>query len=62
MTKRSRDAISEVLVPPGSSDHDGADEEELNGDGIKKPRTFMATLACDACRLKKVRCNEDRPK
>ncbi|KAB8073543.1 hypothetical protein BDV29DRAFT_135827 [Aspergillus leporis] len=28
----------------------------------KKPRNFIATVACETCRLKKTRCDESRPK
>ncbi|OOF92660.1 hypothetical protein ASPCADRAFT_174362 [Aspergillus carbonarius ITEM 5010] len=28
----------------------------------KKPRNFIATVACENCRLKKTRCDESRPK
>ncbi|KAJ6107419.1 hypothetical protein N7523_008742 [Penicillium sp. IBT 18751x] len=30
--------------------------------GAKKPRNFIATVACETCRLKKTRCDESRPR
>lgn len=64
MSKRSHDAISEHPQPLEAGEHNGAGDEVLNGEGSahKKPRTFMATLACDNCRSRKSRCDEDRPK
>ncbi|KAJ5731695.1 transcriptional regulator family: Fungal Specific TF [Penicillium malachiteum] len=55
----------------GLSDHNGLpiqdllspDEQEAAATGnSKKPRNFIATVACETCRLKKTRCDESRPK
>ncbi|KAJ5622638.1 transcriptional regulator family: Fungal Specific TF [Penicillium herquei] len=55
----------------GLSDHNGLpiqdllspDEQEAAATGnAKKPRNFIATVACETCRLKKTRCDESRPK
>ncbi|KAL4820472.1 hypothetical protein BDW67DRAFT_95579 [Aspergillus spinulosporus] len=35
---------------------------EQHSTGSKKPRNFIATVACETCRLKKTRCDESRPK
>jgi len=68
MTKRSRDsnigssrpALSERQLP---NDADGTgSQEDPDGSVLKKQRSFMATLACDACRNRKSRCDEDRPR
>ncbi|KAF2655174.1 hypothetical protein K491DRAFT_437455 [Lophiostoma macrostomum CBS 122681] len=65
MSKRGR-GISSPLDPdlPGATPaRDGDDSGGLeDGPDSKKPRTFMATLACDNCRSRKSRCDEDRPK
>ncbi|KAL4874760.1 hypothetical protein BJY04DRAFT_203139 [Aspergillus karnatakaensis] len=36
--------------------------EQQSSSGSKKPRNFIATVACETCRLKKTRCDESRPK
>ncbi|KAL4911033.1 hypothetical protein BDW74DRAFT_142303 [Aspergillus multicolor] len=36
--------------------------EQQSSGGSKKPRNFIATVACETCRLKKTRCDESRPK
>ncbi|KAH8702506.1 putative C6 finger domain protein [Talaromyces proteolyticus] len=38
------------------------EEPEPQGQGSKKPRNFIAAVACENCRLKKTRCDESRPK
>ncbi|KAF2812313.1 uncharacterized protein BDZ99DRAFT_558199 [Mytilinidion resinicola] len=49
--------------PQGDSNQGkAASEDGQDGGDFKRPRTFMATLACDTCRIKKTRCDEDRPK
>ncbi|KAI9040224.1 putative C6 finger domain protein [Aspergillus affinis] len=45
--------INDLLSP----DHD-----QQSGSSSKKPRNFIATVACETCRLKKTRCDESRPK
>ncbi|KAL4894110.1 hypothetical protein BDV59DRAFT_21924 [Aspergillus ambiguus] len=35
---------------------------QLTSGPSKKPRNFIATVACETCRLKKTRCDESRPK
>ncbi|PYH97498.1 C6 finger domain protein [Aspergillus ellipticus CBS 707.79] len=44
--------------------HDLSPDPEQNhaSGGAKKPRNFIATVACENCRLKKTRCDESRPK
>ncbi|KAL4787309.1 hypothetical protein BJX76DRAFT_19848 [Aspergillus varians] len=37
-------------------------EHQSSSAGSKKPRNFIATVACETCRLKKTRCDESRPK
>ncbi|CEN61930.1 putative C6 finger domain protein [Aspergillus pseudodeflectus] len=36
--------------------------EQQSSGSSKKPRNFIATVACETCRLKKTRCDESRPK
>ncbi|KAL5334486.1 hypothetical protein BJX70DRAFT_378197 [Aspergillus crustosus] len=36
--------------------------EQQSAAGSKKPRNFIATVACETCRLKKTRCDESRPR
>ncbi|KAF9741618.1 hypothetical protein PMIN01_01157 [Paraphaeosphaeria minitans] len=65
MTKRSNDASAPFsLHSPGRAQRADSSHGDDDGDGsaTKKPRTFMATLACDICRARKTRCDEDRPK
>ncbi|KAF2824807.1 hypothetical protein CC86DRAFT_407957 [Ophiobolus disseminans] len=68
MTKRSRDSIassshSDLPGRQASYDVDGVgSQEDAEGSALKKARSFMATLACDICRSRKTRCDEDRPK
>ncbi|KAF2194920.1 C6 zinc finger domain-containing protein [Zopfia rhizophila CBS 207.26] len=66
MTKRSLDAASSLsrLSPhgPPADRGNGGSDEEAQAVELKKPRTFMATLACDNCRVRKTRCDEDRPR
>ncbi|KAJ4361960.1 hypothetical protein N0V83_010901 [Neocucurbitaria cava] len=68
MTKRSRDSItSSSYAEPSdrraSHDAEGSgSHEDGEGSSLKKPRSFMATLACDICRARKTRCDEDRPR
>ncbi|KAH8719173.1 C6 zinc finger domain-containing protein [Phaeosphaeriaceae sp. PMI808] len=68
MTKRPRKSISipSHSVPlelHASDDVDGiGSQDDAEGSALKKARTFMATLACDVCRSRKTRCDEDRPK
>ncbi|KAJ5575767.1 hypothetical protein N7535_002693 [Penicillium sp. DV-2018c] len=44
------------LLSPGEEDH-----PQSSGPS-KKPRNFIATVACETCRLKKTRCDESRPR
>ncbi|KAI9376193.1 hypothetical protein BJX61DRAFT_444433 [Aspergillus egyptiacus] len=37
-------------------------EQQQSSASSKKPRNFIATVACETCRLKKTRCDESRPK
>ncbi|KAH5299709.1 hypothetical protein HBI12_198020 [Parastagonospora nodorum] len=68
MTKRSRDSVIGSSHPAPSErktshDADGTgSQEDADGSVLKKQRSFMATLACDACRTRKSRCDEDRPR
>ncbi|KAF2838382.1 hypothetical protein M501DRAFT_874138 [Patellaria atrata CBS 101060] len=39
-----------------------ADESPVSGNDLKGSRQFLAVMACERCRLKKTRCDEDRPK
>ncbi|KAE8145962.1 hypothetical protein BDV25DRAFT_58915 [Aspergillus avenaceus] len=45
--------INDLLSPTQDNQHSGSS---------KKPRNFIATVACETCRLKKTRCDESRPK
>ncbi|PWY79219.1 C6 finger domain protein [Aspergillus heteromorphus CBS 117.55] len=38
------------------------DPDQTGSAAAKKPRNFIATVACENCRLKKTRCDESRPK
>ncbi|KAF2744848.1 hypothetical protein M011DRAFT_470151 [Sporormia fimetaria CBS 119925] len=63
MTKRSHDATAELSslpVPAEPASHDDESAAEA-GEPHKRPRTFMATLACNNCRARKSRCDEGRP-
>ncbi|KAJ5183995.1 hypothetical protein N7492_001611 [Penicillium capsulatum] len=71
MSKRSIEESRGGLVP--EADHNAllpiqdllspGDEQDLIASGpSKKPRNFIATVACETCRLKKTRCDESRPK
>ncbi|KAF2477145.1 uncharacterized protein BDR25DRAFT_276870 [Lindgomyces ingoldianus] len=69
MTKRSIDATSESSLldslgplQPDTQEGNGSCEDDPTAAALKKARTFMATLACDNCRLRKTRCDEDRPR
>ncbi|KAF2114316.1 C6 zinc finger domain-containing protein [Lophiotrema nucula] len=64
MTKRALDAAAatHLTSPGGHTDGDGNGITSDEGSALKKPRAFMATLACDNCRSRKTRCDEDRPK
>ncbi|KAJ5360668.1 hypothetical protein N7517_009859 [Penicillium concentricum] len=44
------------LLSPGEEEHG-----QSSGPS-KKPRNFIATVACETCRLKKTRCDESRPR
>ncbi|KAJ5165374.1 uncharacterized protein N7500_007204 [Penicillium coprophilum] len=44
------------LLSPGEEEHG-----QPSGPS-KKPRNFIATVACETCRLKKTRCDESRPR
>ncbi|KAJ5689147.1 hypothetical protein N7462_003539 [Penicillium macrosclerotiorum] len=48
--------IHDLLSP--SDEHDPTPPSGSS----KKPRNFIATVACETCRLKKTRCDESRPK
>ncbi|KAL4922899.1 hypothetical protein BDW62DRAFT_171993 [Aspergillus aurantiobrunneus] len=37
-------------------------DQQYSAASSKKPRNFIATVACETCRLKKTRCDESRPK
>ncbi|PKY05806.1 hypothetical protein P168DRAFT_309996 [Aspergillus campestris IBT 28561] len=37
-------------------------QEQYSSSQGKRPRNFIATVACETCRLKKTRCDESRPK
>ncbi|EPS29459.1 hypothetical protein PDE_04408 [Penicillium oxalicum 114-2] len=73
MSKRSFDETR--ASEPSEADHNGLMpiHDLLSPDGhdhdptppagqTKKPRNFIATVACETCRLKKTRCDESRPK
>ncbi|KAF1833460.1 C6 zinc finger domain-containing protein [Decorospora gaudefroyi] len=67
MTKRSHASVASSHVEPfgrqASYDGDASgSHEDGDGSSLKKPRSFMATLACDVCRSRKTRCDEDRPR
>ncbi|KAF5852011.1 hypothetical protein GGP41_000742 [Bipolaris sorokiniana] len=67
MTKRSHASISALHAEPlerqASYDGEGsASHEDGGASALKKARSFMATLACDVCRSRKTRCDEDRPR
>ncbi|KAF9890946.1 hypothetical protein FE257_005203 [Aspergillus nanangensis] len=50
----SNHSINDLLSPS---------QDPLQSSGSsKKPRNFIATVACETCRLKKTRCDESRPK
>ncbi|CAI7660780.1 unnamed protein product [Penicillium bialowiezense] len=69
MSKRS---FEESLAGAQSPDHDNGlpiqdmlspgDEHGQSSGQSKKPRNFIATVACETCRLKKTRCDESRPR
>ncbi|KAJ5343130.1 uncharacterized protein N7506_002954 [Penicillium brevicompactum] len=46
--------IQDILSP--------GDEHGQSSGQSKKPRNFIATVACETCRLKKTRCDESRPR
>ncbi|KAJ5462864.1 hypothetical protein N7475_007808 [Penicillium sp. IBT 31633x] len=48
-------AIQDLLSP-------GEEEHGQSSGPSKKPRNFIATVACETCRLKKTRCDESRPR
>ncbi|GAT31301.1 C6 finger domain protein [Aspergillus luchuensis] len=48
-------------TPQGLSPGDSEQQHHASGPS-KKPRNFIATVACENCRLKKTRCDESRPK
>ncbi|KAJ5908445.1 hypothetical protein N7495_001127 [Penicillium taxi] len=70
MSKRSFDETRDSQAP--ESGHNGLPIHDLlspddgeptpTGPAGKKPRNFIATVACETCRLKKTRCDESRPK
>ncbi|KAJ5671356.1 hypothetical protein N7507_000483 [Penicillium longicatenatum] len=70
MSKRSFEESRESQAPETDSNgllpiHDllsPSDEQEPSTTSSKKPRNFIATVACETCRLKKTRCDESRPK
>ncbi|KAI4714739.1 hypothetical protein J4E89_000420 [Alternaria sp. Ai002NY15] len=67
MTKRSHANIASSQAEPSErqTSYDGersGSHEDGDGSSLKKPRSFMATLACDICRSRKTRCDEDRPR
>ncbi|KAL3474587.1 hypothetical protein BJX99DRAFT_231274 [Aspergillus californicus] len=45
--------INELLSPT---------PDQQQSSSSKKPRNFIATVACETCRLKKTRCDESRPR
>ncbi|KAL6704122.1 hypothetical protein ACN47E_008785 [Coniothyrium glycines] len=67
MTKRSYGIVAASSYAEPSDSHVSHDaegigsHEDVDGSSLKKPRSFMATLACDICRSRKTRCDEDRP-
>ncbi|KAJ5619017.1 hypothetical protein N7510_003001 [Penicillium lagena] len=68
MSKRSLDPMDAHPSPfedGGLHPQDllSADEQEQSHPGpSKRPRNFIASVACETCRLKKTRCDESRPK
>lgn len=38
------------------------DEQHPPAAHVKRPRHFIASVACENCRLKKTRCDESRPR
>ncbi|OCK74871.1 putative C6 finger domain protein [Lepidopterella palustris CBS 459.81] len=61
-----RDVIrgsTQTTLRDQGSNGGGSVSEGSHGSGdLKRPRSFMATLACETCRIKKTRCDEDRPR
>lgn len=49
--RRTPDTMDPPVVDDGGSE-----------ESVKRPRNFLAVLACETCRSKKTRCDEDRPK
>ncbi|PCH00765.1 Hypothetical protein PENO1_046240 [Penicillium occitanis (nom. inval.)] len=49
-------SINELL---SNSEEPDADQSETHA---RKPRNYIASVACENCRLKKTRCDESRPK
>ncbi|KAL4940758.1 hypothetical protein BDV06DRAFT_15640 [Aspergillus oleicola] len=57
-------------APPEHLNHNGhlpindllSPTPDQGSSSSKKPRNFIATVACETCRLKKTRCDESRPK
>ncbi|KAL4869501.1 hypothetical protein BDV12DRAFT_82250 [Aspergillus spectabilis] len=70
MSKRPLDESPHGSPPPEHITHSGLlindllspTSEQQSSSGSKKPRNFIATVACETCRLKKTRCDESRPK
>ncbi|KAG2412745.1 hypothetical protein HFD88_010302 [Aspergillus terreus] len=54
-------APSNGLLPINDLLSPSHDLQQTSGPA-KKPRNFIATVACETCRLKKTRCDESRPK
>ncbi|KKK12510.1 hypothetical protein ARAM_006924, partial [Aspergillus rambellii] len=48
--------------PPATTSLLPIPDAQSSAGSAKKPRTFIATVACETCRLKKTRCDESRPK
>ncbi|KAJ5247681.1 hypothetical protein N7468_002664 [Penicillium chermesinum] len=65
MSKRSfeesRESQEDGLLPIHDLLSPGEEPDAPSGPS-KKPRNFIATVACETCRLKKTRCDESRPK
>ncbi|KAJ5317933.1 hypothetical protein N7508_002441 [Penicillium antarcticum] len=60
--QRSPDPENNGLLPIHDLLSPGEEEHGQSSGPTKKPRNFIATVACETCRLKKTRCDESRPR
>ncbi|KAF2762860.1 putative C6 finger domain protein [Pseudovirgaria hyperparasitica] len=58
----AQDVASGATREGSVSDGADIDAQERPSNDIHRTRTFLASLACEQCRAKKTKCDEDRPK